>query len=89
MIEVECPRGPRLWVSTDRGTQAGALAAKAARLLGYSDSFVFGLADRRNRILRGDESVIDGDSYILVVEPLSRRESVARWPELEAKSAMG
>ena len=89
MIEVECPRGPRLWVSTDRGTQVGALAAKAARLLGYSDCFVFGLADRRNRILRGDDSVVDGDSYILVVEPLRERESLARRPDLEAESAMG
>jgi hypothetical protein len=71
VIEVHCPRGPRMWVAVAPGAPAGRLADKAARLFGYADDFVFSLTDGDENVLRRDEPVVDGDHYRLV--PLRQR----------------
>ncbi len=70
MIQVVCPTGPRTWVSTAPNARADVVASKAARLLGHSEAADFALSDRHHRIIRGDEPVIEGESYALV--PLRR-----------------
>lgn len=66
MVEVESPRGPRLWLSIRPGAVAGRVVEKAARLLGDREEADFYLSDCEHRVLERDEPVVDGESYTLV-----------------------